>query len=183
MTEPVTASVRIAAPPEVVFPYFTDPALAVKWIADAAYLDARPGGTLAIDVRGNPARGEYVVVEPPQLMEVAAGRSIGDGLVVKVERRVAQLRRMDDFVAGGALHELVERELRTTTRLLREAATSLSIDLENDRYLDSQTFIRLASDGWVGTAGTDTQKLLDKINASGLLRLDEDVTIAMDIPG
>ena len=65
MTEPVTASVRIAAPPEVVFPYFTDPALAVKWIAKAAYLDARPGGTLAIDVRGNPARGEYVVVDPP----------------------------------------------------------------------------------------------------------------------
>ncbi len=57
MTETVTASVRIMAPPEVVFPYFTDPALAVRWIADAAYLDARPGGTLAIDVRGNPARG------------------------------------------------------------------------------------------------------------------------------
>ena len=66
MTEAVVASVRIAAPPEVVFPYFTDAALAVKWIADAAYLDARPGGALAIDVRGNPARGEYVVVDPPR---------------------------------------------------------------------------------------------------------------------
>jgi uncharacterized protein YndB with AHSA1/START domain len=63
--EPVTADVRIAAPPAVVFPYFTDPALAVKWIADAALLDARPGGTFSLDVRGNPARGEYVVVEPP----------------------------------------------------------------------------------------------------------------------
>ena len=42
VTEPVTASVRISAPPEVVFPYFTDPALATKWIADAAHLDARP---------------------------------------------------------------------------------------------------------------------------------------------
>ncbi len=65
MTDPVTASVRIAAPPEVVFPYFTDAALAVKWIADSAYLDARPRGTFAIDVRGNPARGEFVVVDPP----------------------------------------------------------------------------------------------------------------------
>jgi uncharacterized protein YndB with AHSA1/START domain len=62
----VSATVRIAAPPDVVFPYFTDPALAVKWIADAALLDARPGGTFSLDVRGNPARGEYVVVEPPQ---------------------------------------------------------------------------------------------------------------------
>jgi uncharacterized protein YndB with AHSA1/START domain len=58
--------VRIAAPPEVVFPYFTDPALAVKWIANAASLDPRPGGTFSLDVRGNPARGEYVEVDPPR---------------------------------------------------------------------------------------------------------------------
>jgi uncharacterized protein YndB with AHSA1/START domain len=61
----ITASVRIAAPPDVVFPYFTDPALAVKWIADAAYLDARPGGTFSVNVRGNPARGEYLEIDPP----------------------------------------------------------------------------------------------------------------------
>lgn len=67
---------------------------------------------------------EWLVVEPPQLVEVAAGRSIGDSLVSKVERRVAQLRRMDDFVAGGDLHELVERELRTTGTLLRDASYS-----------------------------------------------------------
>ena len=66
MTDPVTASVRIAAPPEVVFPYFIDSGLAVKWIADAAFLDARPGGTFSLDVRGNPARGEYVEVDPPR---------------------------------------------------------------------------------------------------------------------
>jgi uncharacterized protein YndB with AHSA1/START domain len=65
MTEPVSASVRIAAPPHIVFPYFTDPALATRWLANSALLIARPGGTLAIDVRGNPARGEYVVVDPP----------------------------------------------------------------------------------------------------------------------
>jgi uncharacterized protein YndB with AHSA1/START domain len=62
---PVSASVRIAAPPDVVFPYFTDPALAVKWIADAAYLDVRPGGTFSLNVRGNPARGEFVEIDPP----------------------------------------------------------------------------------------------------------------------
>jgi uncharacterized protein YndB with AHSA1/START domain len=66
MSDPVIATVRIAAPPDVVFPYFTDPALAVKWIADAAYLDARPGGTFSIDVRGNPARGEFLEVDPPR---------------------------------------------------------------------------------------------------------------------
>jgi uncharacterized protein YndB with AHSA1/START domain len=62
---PVTATVRIAAPPDVVFPYFTDPALATRWIANAALLDPRPGGIFSVDVRGNPALGEYVVVDPP----------------------------------------------------------------------------------------------------------------------
>jgi uncharacterized protein YndB with AHSA1/START domain len=62
---PVVASVRIAAPPELVFPYFTDPALAMRWIASRAELDPRPGGVFAIDVDGNPARGTYVEVDPP----------------------------------------------------------------------------------------------------------------------
>jgi uncharacterized protein YndB with AHSA1/START domain len=63
--DPVVASVRIAAPPDVVFPYFTDPALATKWIAEVADLDARPGGVFAVDVDGNPARGNFVVIDPP----------------------------------------------------------------------------------------------------------------------
>ncbi len=54
---PVIASVRIAAPPDVVFPYFTDQSLATKWIAERADLDPRPGGMFAVDVQGNPARG------------------------------------------------------------------------------------------------------------------------------
>jgi uncharacterized protein YndB with AHSA1/START domain len=61
----VTASTRIAAPPEVVFPYFTDPALMVAWLGDRADLDPRPGGMFAVDVGAASARGSYVAVEPP----------------------------------------------------------------------------------------------------------------------
>jgi uncharacterized protein YndB with AHSA1/START domain len=61
----ISSSVRIAAPPEVVFPYFTDPQLIVTWIGERAELDARPGGTFAIDFAGTAARGSYVAVEPP----------------------------------------------------------------------------------------------------------------------
>ncbi|GAB3912572.1 hypothetical protein GCM10029964_120520 [Kibdelosporangium lantanae] len=67
---------------------------------------------------------QWLVAEPPQILEVKAGRRIGDGLVAKVERRVAELRRMDDYVAGGDLHDLVERELHVTAELLRDAAYS-----------------------------------------------------------
>jgi uncharacterized protein YndB with AHSA1/START domain len=63
---PVVAGVRIAAPPEVVFPYFTDPALVTKWLGGAAELDPRPGGVFAVDVQGNPARGAFVEVDPPR---------------------------------------------------------------------------------------------------------------------
>ncbi len=61
----ISASVRIAAPPEVVFPYFTDPQLMVTWIGERADLDARPGGMFAVDVGGAAARGNYIAVEPP----------------------------------------------------------------------------------------------------------------------
>ena len=61
----ISASVRIAAAPEVVFPYFTDPQLMITWIGERAELDARPGGTFAVDVGGAAAHGTYVTVEPP----------------------------------------------------------------------------------------------------------------------
>ncbi len=61
----ISASVRIAAPPEVVFPYFTNPQLIVTWIGERAELDPRAGGTVAIDFPATAMRGEYVAIEPP----------------------------------------------------------------------------------------------------------------------
>ncbi|MGH2770924.1 MAG: helix-turn-helix domain-containing protein [Actinomycetota bacterium] len=65
---------------------------------------------------------EWLVSESPQVIEVRAGRQIGAGLIRTVERRVEQLRRMDDFIGGNDLYELVEKELRATTYLLQEAS-------------------------------------------------------------
>ena len=61
----VTATTRIDAPPEAVFPYFTDPALIVTWMGDHADLDPQPGGVFAVDMGTSPARGNYVAIEPP----------------------------------------------------------------------------------------------------------------------
>ena len=64
--EPLRNEVRIAAPPEVVFGYFTDPARIVNWMGVAALLDPRPGGTFRIEANGRDVViGEYVEVEPP----------------------------------------------------------------------------------------------------------------------
>lgn len=67
---------------------------------------------------------EWLVTETPQTVEITAGRRIGMAMVETVTRRVAQLRRVDDFIAGRELQPLVERELRLTVRLLREGAYS-----------------------------------------------------------
>jgi uncharacterized protein YndB with AHSA1/START domain len=65
-TDPLRNEVRIAAPPEVVFPYFTDPARMVDWMGVGALLDPRPGGTFRVEANGRDVvLGEYVEVEPP----------------------------------------------------------------------------------------------------------------------
>ncbi|MGH3629622.1 MAG: helix-turn-helix domain-containing protein, partial [Sciscionella sp.] len=47
---------------------------------------------------------EWLVVPPPQTVQLAAGRRIGPELAGTIARRVESLRRLDDFVAGGDLH-------------------------------------------------------------------------------
>ena len=47
-TDVVDHEVRIAARPEIVFAYFTDPARMVQWMGADATLDPRPGGVCRI---------------------------------------------------------------------------------------------------------------------------------------
>jgi uncharacterized protein YndB with AHSA1/START domain len=61
----IVATEHIKAPPEVVFPYFTDPALIVTWIGDRAELDPQPGGVFSLDMGQALARGAYITVDPP----------------------------------------------------------------------------------------------------------------------
>jgi uncharacterized protein YndB with AHSA1/START domain len=68
MTEPgpVEVTVHIAARPETVFPYFTDPARYVQWMGNHATLEPVPGGTYRVRMRdGVEAAGEFVEVDPP----------------------------------------------------------------------------------------------------------------------
>jgi uncharacterized protein YndB with AHSA1/START domain len=78
--EVLTASVRIGASPEVVFPYFIDAELIVKWLGDWAQLQAEPGGGFALDMKNVPVRGEYVIVEPPHRVVFTWGVAGRDAL-------------------------------------------------------------------------------------------------------
>jgi uncharacterized protein YndB with AHSA1/START domain len=55
---------RIAARPETVFEFFTDPAKMIRWMGNDATLDARPGGICRINIHGYVTRGEYVEIVP-----------------------------------------------------------------------------------------------------------------------
>ncbi len=84
MSEPDTLSVavRIAAAPEAVFPYLTDPALLVRWIGDWAELQPVPGGLFAVDINGAPVRGRFLVVDPPHQVIFTWGAAGSDTLPV-----------------------------------------------------------------------------------------------------
>jgi uncharacterized protein YndB with AHSA1/START domain len=76
----IVATEHINAPPEVVFPYFTDPLLIVKWIGDRAELDPQPGGVFLLDMGEVVARGAYNSVEPPYRVAFSWGVSGIDAL-------------------------------------------------------------------------------------------------------
>ena len=61
----VEQEVRIAARPETIFPFFTNPEKMVLWKGIEATLDPRPGGIYRVNVNGGDiARGTYVEVVP-----------------------------------------------------------------------------------------------------------------------
>jgi uncharacterized protein YndB with AHSA1/START domain len=73
-TEPIVREVRIAASPETIFGFFTEPEKLTRWMCEAATTDPRPGGALHLQHRGASgdragrefhARGEFVEVDFP----------------------------------------------------------------------------------------------------------------------
>jgi uncharacterized protein YndB with AHSA1/START domain len=88
-TSVVEHEVRIAARPETVFAYFTDPVKMVQWMGAEATLDPRPGGVCRIAFQPSVPRVE--------LLSAAFG---GD--------RVQALERVDSTRVGVMLGEFVE---------------------------------------------------------------------------
>src|SRR5438132_10981123 len=61
----VEREIRIAAPPDVIFGFFTDPEKMIRRKGTTAELDPRPGGIYRVNVTGREiTRGEYVEIVP-----------------------------------------------------------------------------------------------------------------------
>ncbi|MCU1450363.1 MAG: activator of Hsp90 ATPase 1 family protein [Acidimicrobiales bacterium] len=74
---------RVAASPETLFAYFTDPERYRLWQGVDAELDPRPGGIFRVTLTGQSgqvARGEYLEVDPPNRVVFTWGYEGNDGL-------------------------------------------------------------------------------------------------------
>jgi uncharacterized protein YndB with AHSA1/START domain len=87
----IVATEHIKAPPEAVFPYFTDPALIITWIGDRAEFDPQPGGVFSLDMGEAFARGAYITVDPPYRVVFSWGIPGSDALPVGCQNCAASL--------------------------------------------------------------------------------------------
>jgi uncharacterized protein YndB with AHSA1/START domain len=70
----IEREVRVAARPETVFAFWTDPSRMARWMGRDIRLDPRPGGQLRIDYNGSDiASGEFVEVDPPSRIVLTWG--------------------------------------------------------------------------------------------------------------
>jgi uncharacterized protein YndB with AHSA1/START domain len=96
-TSVIEHELRVAARPETVFAFFTDPAKMVQWMGAEATLDPRPGGICRIAFQ--PTRSQVDTVVPELLGErlpasepiVAESAAVMSGRYIEVEpyRRIA----------------------------------------------------------------------------------------------
>jgi uncharacterized protein YndB with AHSA1/START domain len=93
-------SIDIEAPPEVVFAHLVTPEGMLAWMGQHAELDATPGGVFAVDIDGNPIRGEYLEVDPPHAVVISWG-VLGNELLPAGASRVEF--RLTPIAAGTRL--------------------------------------------------------------------------------
>jgi uncharacterized protein YndB with AHSA1/START domain len=104
----IEREISISAPPEAVFPYFTEPDLLIRWKGVEAKLDPTPGGVYRVDVDGSHvAVGEYVVVDPPSRVVFTWGWEGSESTPPGSSTVEVTL----EAVSGGTRVRLVHRDL------------------------------------------------------------------------
>ena len=115
----IEVAVRIAASPETVFDFFTDPDKMVQWMGRSAELDARPGGVLRCDMNGrNVAGGKFIELDPPWRIVFSWGWE-GDGPTIEPGGSTVEVLLAPD---GDGTHlRLIHSDLPTEESAERHA--------------------------------------------------------------
>jgi uncharacterized protein YndB with AHSA1/START domain len=102
MTETFRTSLYIEAEPEAVFDHFVKPELLVRWMGDYARLDAIRGGVFSVDINGVLIRGEFLVVDRPNHLEISWGQAGNEMMPPGATRLVLRFNEVE----GGTMLEL-----------------------------------------------------------------------------
>ncbi|MEO6145255.1 MAG: SRPBCC domain-containing protein [Dermatophilaceae bacterium] len=107
-------SVHIAAQPETVFPYFTDPARYVRWMGNQATLEPVPGGIYRVEMGGGvEASGFFVEVDPPRRLVFTWGWNHEHAVAPGTTRVVVTFQAEDEGTRVVLRHyDLPEAEQR-----------------------------------------------------------------------
>lgn len=152
--ETIEVERRIAARPETIFAYFTDPERFCLWQGVDAELDPRPGGLFRVTVTGRSrvvARGEYVEVDPPSRIVFTWGWEQIDGLPEGMEG-----------LLPGRSTVVVELEADGEDTILRLRQSGLRTDPERSIHIRGweQTLDRLVIVAEGGDPGPDPMREL-----------------------
>jgi uncharacterized protein YndB with AHSA1/START domain len=111
MTEFAT-SIEIDAAPEFVFRFLTTNEGMTAWMGQWADLDPVQGGRFAVDIFGNPVRGEFLEVDPPHRVVVSWGYAGSDDLPPGLSRVAFTLTPIASGTRVDLLHtDLPERHV------------------------------------------------------------------------
>ena len=137
--------------------------LTEHWDADASetiaeLLTAAEHSTGPIDAIVERTVHQWLITPPPQTVELATGRRIGQSLVDKLEQRVAQLRHLDDFVGGRDLQLLVEQELELTSTVLHDASYTDDLGRQMLKAIGELSWLA----GWVAADAGDHQRAMTR---------------------
>ena len=111
---PLEVSVHIAARPETVFAYFTDPIRYAQWMGSHATLEPVPGGTYRVDMRdGVQAAGEFVEIDPPRRLVFTWGWTHDHAVAPGSTRVVVTLEEEDGGTRVVLRHHDLPRDEQT----------------------------------------------------------------------
>jgi uncharacterized protein YndB with AHSA1/START domain len=107
----VEVEIRIAASPETVFDFFTDPDKMIQWMGRSAELDPQPGGAMRCDINDRSvASGQYLELERPRRVVLSWGWE-GEDSVTKPGTSTVEVVLAPD---GDGTHlRLIHRDLPT----------------------------------------------------------------------
>jgi uncharacterized protein YndB with AHSA1/START domain len=116
--EVLEVTVHIAAQPETVFPYFTDPSRYRQWMGNGATLDPVPGGVYRVHMRdGVEAAGQFVEIDPPRRIVFTWGWTKGYAVAPGTTHVVVTLEAEDGGTRVVLRHyDLPDDDLRALHR-------------------------------------------------------------------